>query len=233
MRHSEKTSRSLWQKTDVTLITCCVLAACALLASCASPPAPSAVDESTRRPLNNRTSLDLQVCRTDLSKAQAALTEVQLFARNSSSAQADPGAMASKPQAPEPQPTVCNQTPHQSPSNETVVVPFVNNSFSLQLRPDDVQTIMQKASQAAYIVIRGRTDSTRESMSETSLARRRADAAASLLIGNGTPASKLRVTWQGFGDGLAASAAQNRRVELEFYPAKPTTTLLQHDSPAR
>ena len=81
-------------------------------------------------------------------------------------------------------------------------------------------------------MIRGRTDATGDSASETALARRRAEAAAGFLRSRGVLADRVRVTWQGAGDPRPQSGqerAQNRRVELEFYAAPPTIIVVRSD----
>ena len=215
---------------DITQSAACVLAACALLASCATAPPPPTVDESTRRPVNSRATLELQACKAELSKAQAALSEAQLFARARAFAEAERQAnLAAQPPA-DAKAQACAAAAQEPAANQTYIIPFDNNSSKLALTPKDADALALQASRAAHIVIRGRTDAVRESLHDASLARRRADAAASFLIDRGTPASRLRVTWQAFGDGLVSSAAQNRRVELEFYAVKPVSTLLLHDA---
>ena len=80
-------------------------------------------------------------------------------------------------------------------------------------------------------MIRGRTDATGDSMQETALARRRAEAAAEFLQQAGVSKDKLRLTWQGTGDPLAglrpADRSQSRRVEIEFYTAAPMLVSLR------
>lgn len=215
-------ARKLLKKADITICTMSVVAACTLLASCSTPPTPPTVDESTRRPLNNRNALDLQTCKADLSRAHASLAETQLFARTPSTPEAGPAPT-------KPKPAICDQPAPTAQANHTIIIPFPTNSARLSLRPDDAEALVLKAANAAFIVIRGRTDAAHESLHDSKLARQRADAAASFLIERGTPASRLRVSWQGFGDGMVSAAAQNRRVELEFYAVRPTSVLLQSD----
>jgi len=110
-------------------------------------------------------------------------------------------------------------------------VPFGIGSAAWSVDPADAAALVRRAKVAAMIMIRGRIDATRDSLQETALARRRAEAAAEFLQQAGVSKDKLRLTWQGAGDPVAglqtAERAQSRRVEIEFYMAAPIVLSLR------
>ena len=115
--------------------------------------------------------------------------------------------------------------------NLVAVVPFGMGSAAWSVEQADAAALVRRAKDAAVIMIRGRTDATDDSMQETALARRRAEAAAEFLQQAGVSKDKLRLTWQGAGDPLAglrsADRSQSRRVEIEFYTAAPMLVSLR------
>ena len=115
--------------------------------------------------------------------------------------------------------------------NLVAVVPFGMGSAAWSVDQVDAAALVRRAKDAAVIMIRGRTDATGDSMQETALARRRAEAAAEFLQQAGVSKDKLRLTWQGAGDPLAglrpADRSQSRRVEIEFYTAAPMLVSLR------
>ena len=115
--------------------------------------------------------------------------------------------------------------------NLVAVVPFGMGSATWSVEQVDGAALVRRAKDAAVIMIRGRTDATGDSLQETALARRRAEAAAEFLQQAGVSKDKLRLTWQGAGDPLAglrpADRSQSRRVEIEFYTAAPMLVSLR------
>lgn len=222
---------SIINVAEVAHTTSCALGIVLVLASCSSPPKPPTVDDSTKRPVNTKASVELQSCRSELSRSTILLDElarsnavstalVKSRAADTcaaSSADAKVGAAASEKQA---------------GSNRIAIIEFAIGSASWTIEKADADALAQKASSSALIVIRGRTDAVGDSASETALARRRAEAAAEFLRSRGVPADRVRVTWQGAGDPRVQPAqerAQNRRVELEFYAAPPATIVVRSD----
>ena len=110
-------------------------------------------------------------------------------------------------------------------------MPFGMGSAAWSVEQADAAALVRRAKDAAVIMIRGRTDATGESLQETALARRRAEAAAEFLQQAGVSKDKLRLTWQGAGDPVAGlrptEHAQSRRVEIEFYTAAPMLVSLR------
>jgi outer membrane protein OmpA-like peptidoglycan-associated protein len=204
---------------------CCVVVGALQLISCTTPPQPPSVDESTKRPVNARAAVALQACQGDLSRASllvsemarasavaAALTPVQQCPSAAVARAADP--VASQPVG-----------------NWVAIVPFAMGSASWNVEADEARLLVRRANDAAVVMIRGRTDAAADSLQQTVLARKRAQAAAQFLEQAGVPKDKLRLTWQGAGDPLAGQLpterAQSRRVEIEFYTAAPVRLSLR------
>lgn len=222
---------SIFKLCEVAHTTSCALGLALVLASCSSPPKPPTVDDSTKRPVNTKATVELQSCRSELSRSTILLDELArsnavstALVRSraaescaSGSAGAKLGAAASEDQA---------------GSNRIAIIEFAIGSASWTIEKADADALAQKASSSALIMIRGRTDAVGDSASETALARRRAEVAAEFLRSRGVPADRVRVTWQGAGDPRPQAAqerAQNRRVELEFYAATPATIVVRSD----
>jgi outer membrane protein OmpA-like peptidoglycan-associated protein len=183
------------------------------------------VDESTKRPVNARAAVDLKACQGDLSRATILVSEM---ARASVMATA----LAKSLPAPGAASTPGAESPAAGPTGNLVaVVPFGMGSAAWNVDQADAAALVRRAKGAAEIMIRGRTDATGDSLQETALARRRAEAAAEFLQQAGVPKAKLRLTWQGAGDPIAGlrpvDRAQSRRVEIEFYKAAPMLVSLR------
>ena len=199
---------------------CCVIVTALLLASCSSPPKPPSVDESTKRPVNAKTAVELKACQGDLSRSTILVSELARASIVTAALTkpiptgAGTGIAASSP------------TIEAASGNLVAVVPFGLGSASWGVEHADAAALVRRARGAAVVMIRGRTDAAGDSLQETALARRRAESAADFLHSAGVPREKLRLTWQGAGDpvaGLGASERdQSRRVEIEFYASTPT-----------
>lgn len=199
--------------------TLTVVAVATFLAACSSPPKPPTVDDSKRRPVNVSEAVNLQMCRTELSAARIVLTET----------------LAAQHRLPVLPPVavspVLNQTPPPEP-NQVFVITFAFASSDLTMSTEQKLRLVEQARAAKFIVIRGRTDSRADSMGETRLAQRRAEAAYNYLMGLvRLPPEGIRLSWQGAGDPLqsgdAASQREvNRRVEIELYQTKPKVEIL-------
>jgi outer membrane protein OmpA-like peptidoglycan-associated protein len=216
----------------------CIAIGALLLASCSTPPQPPSVDESTKRPVNTRAAVELKACQGDLSRASLRVTELTTELTNAGVATAalnkalqQPVAIKAseatvKPTDPPPAAATADLT-----GNLVAVVPFSLGSAAWSVDPAHAAALVRHAKDATLIMIRGRTDATTESLQETALARRRAEAAAEFLQQAGVSKDKLRLTWQGAGDPLAglraAERAQSRRVEIEFYAAAPVLVSLR------
>lgn len=194
----------------------------ALLSSCSSPPKPPVVDDSNKRPINTRAAVDLQMCRSELSR-----TNIQL---------AEASRRTLQPPAPATPERLACAIGGGLAANQVLIVRFETGSATWSVAGDAAAAIAERARDAALIVVRGRTDATVDSRFETNLARRRADVAASFLRDNGIPSERIRVTWQGAGDpmtGDPTDRGSSRRVELEFYPAAPVAQVIGNTKMAR
>ncbi len=218
-------SRTIYKALTTAHTACCVGIGALMLTSCSTPPKPPSVDESTKRPVNARAAVDLKACQGDLSRATILVSEMAragVVAASLNKALPQPGvAMASVP----------TFEAADTAGNLVAVVPFGMGSAAWSVEQADAAALVRRAKDAAVIMIRGRTDATGDSMQETALARRRAEAVAEFLQQAGVSKDKLRLTWQGAGDPLAglrpADRSQSRRVEIEFYAAAPMLVSLR------
>ena len=225
MRIPQTTSRTIYKAVTTAHTACCVGIGALLLTSCSTPPKPPSVDESTKRPINARAAVDLKACQGDLSRATILVSEM---------ARASAVATALTKALPLPGAALASDSDSatgDAPGNLVAVVPFGTGSSSWSVEQADAAALVRRAKDAAVIMIRGRTDATGDSLQETALARRRAEAAAEFLQQAGVSRDKLRLTWQGAGDPLAglrpAERSQSRRVEIEFYTAAPMLVSLR------
>jgi outer membrane protein OmpA-like peptidoglycan-associated protein len=225
MRILQVTSRPICKVVTTAHTACCVGIGALLLTSCSTPPKPPSVDESTKRPVNARVAVDLKACQGDLSRATILVSEM-----------ARAGVVATSLNTAPPQPDAAVACVPASEAadpagNLVAVVSFGMGSATWRVEQLDAAALVLRAKYAAVIMIRGRTDATGDSLKETALARRRAEAAAEFLHQAGVSKDKLRLTWQGAGDPIAglrpADRSQSRRVEIEFYAAAPMLVSLR------
>ena len=225
MRISQLTSRTIYKAATTARTACCVGLAALLLTSCSTPPKPPSVDESTKRPVNARAAVDLRACQGDLSRVTILMSEMAragVAATALTKALPLPGSASA---------SAADSAATDTTGNLVAVVPFRMGSAAWSVEQADAAVLVRRAKDAAVIVIRGRTDATADSLQETALARRRAEAAAEFLQQAGVSKDKLRLTWQGAGDPIAglrpADRSQSRRVEIEFYTAAPMLVSLR------
>ena len=218
-------SRTVYKAVTTAHTACCVGIGALLLTSCSTPPKPPLVDESTKRPVNARAEVDLKACQGDLSRAAILMSEMAragVAATALTKALPLPGSASA---------SAADSAAADATGNLVAVVPFRLGSAAWSIEAADAAALVMRAKDAAVIMIRGRTDATGDSLQETALARRRAEAAAEFLHQAGVPKDKLRLTWQGAGDPIAglrpADRSQSRRVEIEFYTAAPMLVSLR------
>lgn len=221
-------NQSLNKSIATTCAACCVGLAALALTACSSPPKPPTVDESTKRPVNVKSAVELKSCEGDLSRATILVSEM-------ARAGVVTTALTRSLPLPSAAAAIAAEPAHvEAAANLVVVIPFGVGSANLSMDAADAAVFVSRANEAALIMIRGRTDAVGDSTLDTVLARRRAESAAAFLQQAGVPKDKLRLTWQGFGDpvaGLAASErGQSRRVEVEFYASAPTFLSLRNDT---
>ena len=228
-------SRTIGKSMTMARTACCVGVSALLLTACSSPPKPPSVDESTKRPVNAQAAVDLKTCQGDLSRATILVSEMALAnAMATALTKALPQQGVDK-QSAAIAGTADSATAHSAADttgNLVAVVSFGIGSAAWAVEPADAAALVRRAKDAAVILIRGRTDATGDSLQETALARRRAEAAAEFLQLAGVSKGKLRLTWQGAGDPVAGLQSegrpQSRRVEIEFYKSAPRLVSLRN-----
>lgn len=203
------------------------LAVALVLAGCTSPPQAPSVDDSVRRPVNNGQTLGLQRCTGELEAAKIELAEVLHSAQRTATA-AKAAAITSAQAC-----RVSGQAEKVSMGaprgNQVFIVPFANASATWSLPDQQGRRLAEAAAGAELIVVRGRTNASSDSLSETDLARRRAASAAAWLVKSGIPIQRVRLQWQGSGDalqGVAGGDGAQRRVEIELYASAPRVETL-------
>lgn len=191
-----------------------------VLVACSSPPKAPTVDDARKRPVNAAAAVELQTCRAELASAEIVLTETM---NTQQRAVAASRAVAMAPPA---------QAATANSPNHVFVVNFALGSADFNLTPEQQGKLLAHARNSEFIVIRGRTDASADSLSETRLAQRRSEAAYNFLLKAGKlPTNGIRLSWQGAGDrkvagDQAADRQANRRVEIELYQVKPEVEVL-------
>jgi outer membrane protein OmpA-like peptidoglycan-associated protein len=191
-----------------------LIAATLASAACSSPPQAPTVDDAKKRPVNVSQAIDVQSCRSELAATRIVLTESLDHPRIVT--------VPAKPLDAVPAP------------NQVFVINFPLGSATVELSATEQAKLIEQARTAKFIVIRGRTDATTDSLAETNLARQRAEATYSYLTSSlkvSLPAEGIRMSWQGAGDraqpqDTAPARQANRRVEIELYPVKPAVQVL-------
>jgi outer membrane protein OmpA-like peptidoglycan-associated protein len=178
------------------------------MSSCSSPPRLPTADESNRRPANEPTAVELQVCKSALRNARLQAEEHL----------AQPGRGNGR------------GSPEDDDSRANVVYPvlFQHGSSAVQVPLDLGEQLLRDVRDAPLVLLRGRTDGARETPAESRIARQRAEALRTYLVKAGVSPTRIRATYQPVGDHAADNTttggrALNRRVEIELYRALPET----------
>jgi outer membrane protein OmpA-like peptidoglycan-associated protein len=219
-----------------TLLATALLAA---LVGCASPAKPTEPDDRTRRPANTGEAIDLQVCRSQLSETRIQLSETARLAEVSEAALAELQVEVARRQG------VVDARSHVAAAsagqtsasgmprpNVIWTLRFAFNSARIDAAPADLKRLTDAATAAALVVVKGRTDGSRESMGESQVARLRADAMRHVLVQAGVDPKRIDVQYQPIGDYLVPNTtdegrATNRRVEVELYSVMPDRRLIE------
>ena len=192
-----------------------------VLASCSTPPKPSAVDESHKRPVNSQMAVELQVCRNDLQNTRLLATESSRIADGTAATLAHVAArqqILAALQAPVSQP---------AQANSVYTVRFEFGSTRVAIQPEVTAALVEDAKAAPLVLLRGRTDGTTDAPAESRIARERAGAVRDHLVAAGVDPARIRATYQPIGDHVADNTGAggrrlNRRVEIELYRTLPT-----------
>lgn len=195
-----------------------VFACTLLLGACGSPPKPPTVDPSQKRPVNSPMAVELQSCRNELQNTRLLALEAGRAAATRALTMAQ---LALRQQVPAPAGGI--DAPQ---ANSVVSVRFALGSTQVDLPADAATALADAAKAAPLVVLRGRTDGSRDSLADSRLARERAAAVRDLLVAAGVDPARIRATYQPVGDGVADNTtvggrALNRRVEIELYRALP------------
>ncbi|URI07632.1 OmpA family protein [Aquincola tertiaricarbonis] len=189
------------------------------LTACSSPPPLPSADDAPLRPVNTPEAVELQSCRNALHNGRIELRESreQVALQASRLVQwAQQGATA----------------PLVPRGNTVVTVRFAFGAHEADLPASVLQGLIPAARQAPLIVLRGRTDGTRDSFAEARVARERANTIRDLLVAAGIEPTRIRTTYQPSGDhvadnGSAGGRDLNRRVEIELYRVAPEPVTAQ------
>ena len=195
-----------------------------LLSSCSSPPKPPTVDESQKRPANSPAAVELQVCKNELQNTRVLATESSRMAERTAAEVANMAARQQLIAAMQSHGGV--QAEAQAQANSVYTVRFDFGSTRVAIPPDIAPTLIDAAKASPLVMLRGRTDGTRDTPSESRVARDRAEAVRDYLVAAGVDAARIRTTHQPAGDPVADNGSVggrglNRRVEIELYRVLP------------
>lgn len=190
------------------------------LGSCGSPPRPPGVDESTKRPANAKTAVDLQACKGNLQNAHIEAFESGRIAKTAS---ANLQRLSARQQVIEARQAA---TTTSAAGNSIFTVRFDFASTRVVVRTDIAPALIESARGAPLVLLRGRTDGTTDTVAESRIAHGRATAVRDYLVAAGVDPDRIRASWQPTGDHAAdnstpAGRSINRRVEIEVYRALP------------
>jgi len=207
------------------------------IVSCSStPPSPPEVDESGKRPANATSTVELQVCRGELSDTRVEVNEARQLAEASSASLAQVSVEQIRRAADAPSVQLAAAPAGAAGGNVVWTLRFAFNSSSIEASPGDLQLMVDAARGAAYVVVKGRTDGVWETPGESTIARRRMTAMYDVLLKAGVDPHKIALQYQAVGDRIADNdtdegRAANRRAEVEIYPVLPER-LVVHGAPA-
>ena len=211
----------------------------AALVGCASTPPPVPVpDEATRRPVNAGMGIELQGCQANLANTRLTLEETVRNAERTGSAMAQLAAHCDADASPKRVIGKPGSVGAAGPTANGVYILFFHYAeHEIRLTDDEVERLVADARTASAIQVRGRTDGNHDNAFDNALAERRANAVFSLLVGHGVDPNKIRLTYQGYGDGISPNTdektrALNRRAEIEIYRQLPEVVVFANsDTP--
>ncbi|WP_233446784.1 OmpA family protein [Ideonella azotifigens] len=178
------------------------------------------MDESQKRPVNAKTTVELQVCKNDLQNTRLMATESGRLAETTAATLAN---MAARQQILAAMQASSGQ---QRQANTIFTVRFEFGSTRVAIPADVTSALVEEAKASPLVLLRGRTDGTSDAPAESRIARDRAAAVRDYLVAAGVEPGRIRTTYQPTGDPVADNAsaggrALNRRVEIELYSALP------------
>lgn len=106
-------------------------------------------------------------------------------------------------------------------SSALVIVTFDYNKSNFEIDENTGKLLVLAASSAEKVIIRGRTDSAKASITNSKVARKRAESARNYLVAHGISRKKIKILSIPSGDFILPSVtddtkAENRRVEIEI-----------------
>ena len=202
--------------THLTSRTALTLSSLALLGACSSPPKPPTVDEAQKRPANALMAVELQVCKNDLQNTRIQANESNRLAETTTATLAH---MAARQQ-------LMASIREKAQANSVRIVHFGFNSTRVSIPTEEASALVEEAKTAPLVVLRGRTDGTSDSSTESRIAQARANAVRDYLVAAGVDPTRIRTTHQPSGDHLTENTSLrgrnlNRRVEIEVYRVPP------------
>ncbi len=208
-----------------------LLAAAALLTGCSTAPKPPQADESARRPANDAAYIEMLRLRAEAARAREELS-LQRRAAASQRMLAEAQAVRQPEAMRGGGIPVYDLSAVPKGANFVYTARFPLGATKLALPSGALNAVAAAASQAPLVVVRGRTDATRDNPTDARIARLRAESARVALVRAGVRAESIRVMWQGAGDTVASNdtpegRALNRRVEIEVYGAAPNAASLE------
>jgi len=200
----------------------------AALVGCASTPPPVPVpDEATRRPVNTGLGIELQGCQANLANTRLELEETVRNAGRTGSSMAQLAAHCDADTSPKQVMGKPGSVGAAGPTANGVYILFFRYAeHEIRLTDEEIDRLVADARTASAIQVRGRTDGTRDNSFDNALAARRAHAVFALLVEHGVDPNRIRLTYQGYGDGISPNTdektrALNRRAEIEIYRQLP------------
>lgn len=165
-------------------------------------------------------AVELQVCKNDLHNTRLLATESGRLAETTAATLAN---LAARQQILAAMPGPGSQ---QAQANSVFTVRFDFGSTRVVIPANIAAALIEDAKAAPLVLLRGRTDGTRDAPAESRIARDRAAAVRDYLVAAGVDPARIRATYQPAGDHVADNTSAggrslNRRVEIELYRALP------------
>ncbi|HRH85839.1 MAG TPA: OmpA family protein [Rubrivivax sp.] len=179
------------------------------------------MDESQKRPVNTQMAVELQVCKADLQNTRLLAAESGRLAESTTATLA--ANLAARQQI-----IAAMQAPADKPpqANSIFTVRFDFGSTHVAVPADIAVPLIADAKAAPLVLLRGRTDGSKDALAESRIARERAAAVRDYLVASGVDPARIRATYQPVGDHVADNSSDsgrslNRRVEIELYRVLP------------
>jgi outer membrane protein OmpA-like peptidoglycan-associated protein len=170
--------------------------------------------------VNQPAALELQACRNDLQNARLLGAESD---RRADAASATLARLTAR----HPRLLPVQQQPEQQGTvNRVFSIRFDFGSTQATIPAAATAGLMEAAKASPLVLLRGRTDGSRDTLEEARIARTRAETVRDYLVAGGVDPARIRTTYQPAGDPVAENVSAtgrqlNRRVEVELYRVLP------------